>query len=125
MGLSTMPENTIKTENYQIIEKNRNKDLDIWILEQKVEKLESIVEHLQELSKMNVASSCEDLALYGVNKSGYYMVDYDEHNQNAPPTNVFCRFDGDGSIFTEIIHNSQGNIVDLDQNTCLVSRIPT
>ena len=87
------------------------KSSELQTLKAEVKQLKSIVEHLQELSKMNVASSCEDLALYGVNKSGYYMVDYDGHNQNAPPTNVFCRFDGDGSIFTEIIHNNQGNIV--------------
>ena len=92
-------------------ELNETDQREIQALKMEVEQLKTTVEHLEEISKLNVASSCEDLKLHSVTTSGNYMIDLDGINRKAPPTEVFCRFDEDGNVFTEIIHDKQDVIV--------------
>ena len=49
--------------------------------------------HLKELSKLNVVRTCEEMARFGVDKSGFYLVDPDGPLIGEDPISVYCDFE--------------------------------
>merc|ERR1719244_94315 len=76
------------------------------IHEQKTQDLEEKVAHLEELSKLQVVRSCEELAQFGVEKSNNYWIDPDGPLTGQDPIQVFCDFTEGGAV-TEISHDSE------------------
>ena len=82
-----------------------------------MDKLSKEVEHLKELSKLNVAKNCVDLQRHGITTSNYYSVSYDiEYIQNTP-IEVYCDFDKNT---TEIKHDMEDirNIQPCEDTKC-------
>ena len=76
----------------------------------KDDEIEDRLEHLEELAKIKILRSCEELARHGVNKNGLYIIDPDGEMISHDPIRVHCSFDGD-KVITEISHYQEKNIV--------------
>ena len=83
-------------------------------LKEKVRKLENVDEnekdveqrlnHLEELSKLTKARTCEELSKYGIQTSGRYTLDPDGDLVGLRPITVYCDFERN---VTEILHDSE------------------
>ena len=60
--------------------------------------------HLEELSKIKVLRTCEELAKHGISTDGLYTIDPDGEMIGYDPIEVFCTFDIDGNVVTEVKH---------------------
>ena len=76
----------------------------------KDEDIEERLEHLEEVAKVKILRSCEELARHGVNKNGLCIIDPDGEMISHDPIRVHCSFDGD-KVITEISHYQEKNIV--------------
>ena len=65
------------------------------------------VEYLMQISKLNVANSCQDLKDHGVTLSGNYNIDYDQNHNGLAPIEVFCNFEKNT---TEIGHDQESQV---------------
>ena len=72
--------------------------------------IEERLENLEELAKIKILRSCEELARHGVKKSGLYIIDPDGEMISHDPIRVNCLFDGD-KVVTEISHYQEKNII--------------
>ncbi len=54
--------------------------------------VEERLEKLEQLAKVKVLRTCEELAHHGVTKSDYYDIDPDGDNIGQPPIQVYCDF---------------------------------
>ncbi len=54
--------------------------------------VEERLEHLEEVAKVKVLRSCDELAKHGITKSGDYDIDPDGDMIGNPPIKVFCDF---------------------------------
>ena len=68
--------------------------------------MEDDLDYLKEVSKLNVLRTCEEMARFGVNRSGFYFVDPDGPLIGQKPIKVYCEF-VDGLVYTKISHNSE------------------
>ena len=50
------------------------------------------IAHLEELAKMLSPQTCQELASYGINQSGYYYIDADGPKNGSPPKPDYCNF---------------------------------
>ena len=94
----------------QIVElKNHALENEKTELSSKLDDINSEVEHLKELSKMLSVRTCDEMHMFGVNKSDYYFVDPDGPLNGDEPILVYCDFTEDSS-FTQISHDSEDKI---------------
>ena len=71
---------------------------------------EERLEKVEELSKVKVLRSCEELARHGITKNGVYQIDPDGELVNNDPILVNCIFDQD-KVITEISHFQEKPLV--------------
>ena len=71
---------------------------------------EERLEMVEELSKVKILRSCEELARHGVAKNGAYTIDPDGEMISSDPIVVNCIFDS-GNVITEIPHYQEKPIV--------------
>ena len=68
------------------------------------------MEYVEEMSKVKILRSCEELARHGVAKNGDYLVDPDGELISNDPIMVHCTFD-EGPAITEISHYQEKPII--------------
>ena len=56
--------------------------------------IEDDIIYLMELSKMNIARTCEEMAGYGIDKSGFYLLDPDGSLKGEKAILAYCHFGG-------------------------------
>jgi hypothetical protein len=66
--------------------------------------VEERLDYLEEISKVKVLRSCDELAAHGVSKSDFYEIDPDGELIGSPPITVYCNFN---TGVTEVIHDSE------------------
>jgi hypothetical protein len=66
--------------------------------------VEERLDYLEEISKVKVLRSCDELAAHGVSKSDFYEIDPDGELIGSPPITVYCNFNTGA---TEVIHDSE------------------
>ena len=66
--------------------------------------------HVEELSKIKVLRTCEELARHGISTDGLYTIDPDGEMIGYNPIEVYCAFDVDGNVVTEVKH-FQDNVI--------------
>lgn len=54
--------------------------------------IEDDLNHLKQLSKLNTVRTCEEMKEYGVDESGFYLVDPDGPLIGQEPIMVYCDF---------------------------------
>jgi hypothetical protein len=62
------------------------------------------LEHLEELSKVKILRTCQELSEHGITKSDLYFIDPDGELIGHPPIQVYCNFE---TGMTEVTHNSE------------------
>ena len=75
--------------------------------------IEERLAHVEELSKIKVLRSCEELARHGVSKNGIYEVDPDGELVGYDPISVYCTFDN-GIAITEVKHSYE-KVIDVEK----------
>ena len=109
----------IRSQNKEI----RSQREEINALKEKVQKLENVDEngknddnekdveerliHLEELSKVHKARTCQELSTYDIQTSGRYTLDPDGDLVGLHPITVYCDFEHN---VTEILHDSEFTI---------------
>ena len=81
--------------------------------------------HVEELSKIKVLRTCEELAHHGISTDGLYNIDPDGEMIGFDPIEVYCTFGAEGNVVTEIKHN-QDNVIEAekcDQPQCFKKTI--
>ena len=78
-------------------------------LRSKLDDINDEVDHLKELTKMLSVRTCDEMHMYGVNKSNYYFIDPDGALNGEEPIRVYCDFTKDYGL-TQISHNSEERI---------------
>ena len=78
-------------------------------LTKKLDDINDEVDHLKELTKMLSVRTCDEMHMYGVNKSNYYFIDPDGALNGEEPIRVYCDFTEDYGL-TQISHNSEERI---------------
>ena len=78
-------------------------------LTKKLDDINDEVDHLKELTKMLSVQTCNEMHMYGVNKSNYYFIDPDGALNGEEPIRVYCDFTEDNGL-TQISHNSEERI---------------
>ena len=68
---------------------------------------EDRLSYLEEMIKLNVIRSCQEMLDFGINTSNYYHVDPDGPLTGSSPFRVWCDFTEDGRAITEVLHNSE------------------
>ena len=54
-------------------------------LEKRINDIDDDIAYLSELSKMTIARTCDEMATYGVDKSGFYFIDPDGSLRGEKP----------------------------------------
>ena len=65
---------------------------------------------VMQLSQLNKMRTCEEMKEYGVNESGFYLVDPDGPLIGEDPIRVYCEFKN-GLVSTKLSHNSEERIM--------------
>ena len=99
----------LEKDNQICKERNQNLEKKTKNLEEKNKGIDDDIKYLMELSKLNVVRTCEEMAMYGVDKTGFFMLDPDGLGGEVP-IRVYCQFGQSGVAFTTISHNSEGHI---------------
>ena len=89
----------LEEKNQGLEEENRN-------LEKRNKDIDDELDYLKELSKLAVVRTCDEMAVYGINKSGFYVVDPDGPLIGEKPITVYCEFI-DGLASTKMSHDSE------------------
>ena len=76
------------------------------VLDETIKDINNELDYLKELSKLAVVRTCDEMALYGIDKSGFYLVDPDGPLMGGKPITVYCEFI-DGLSSTKISHDSE------------------
>ena len=74
-------------------------------LRSKLDDINDEVDHLKELTKILSVRTCDEMHMYGVNKSNYYFIDPDGALNGEEPIRVYCDFTEDFGL-TQISHNT-------------------
>ena len=89
---------TLESENKDLKKENLN-------LKEMINKdVEQRLAHVEEVSKLKVVRTCEEMARHGVQASGRYLIDPDGDLLGNDPIEVICDFE---SNTTEIPHDSE------------------
>lgn len=70
--------------------------------------IEDRVAHLEEISKIKILRTCDELHQHGVNTSGMYFSDPDGEQIGHPPIRAFCDFE---KQVTEVIHDADNQSI--------------
>jgi len=97
----------LEEENQILKERNQNLEKKTKSLEEKNKGIEDDIKYLMELSKLNVGRTCEEMAMYGVDKTGFFFVDPDGLGGEVPIM-VYCQFGQSGVALTMISHDTEG-----------------
>ena len=92
--INALKEKVRKLENGNENEKDDENEKDV----------EARLNHLEELSKLTKARTCEELSKYGIQTSGEYTLDPDGDLVGFHPITVYCDFERN---VTEILHDSE------------------
>ena len=76
--------------------------------------IEERLAHVEELSKIKVLRTCEELARHGISTDGLYNIDPDGEMIGFDPIEVYCTFDAEGNVVTEVKHY-QDNIIEAEK----------
>ena len=71
---------------------------------------EDRLDYLEEMSKMSVKRSCQEMAAYGIKKDDFYFVDPDGPLVGSEPIRVFCDFSSSERAVTSVMHDSEGRM---------------
>lgn len=100
----------VKSDNQEL--KNQITELDNKI--QNNSTLEKRLNQVEELSKIKLLRTCEELARHGISTDGLYTIDPDGELIGYDPIEVYCAFDVDGNVVTEVKH-FQDNVIEAEK----------